>query len=70
MSTLFNCIPEMVARIKSLKHINTIIAVLRFEYLDIFTTFLFSELSTKDYNQIISFDDNDCALSKYKPTAL
>ena len=60
----------MIARINSLKHINTIRAILRFKYLDIFTTFLFLKLSTKNDDLPFPFDDDDCALSKYKPIAL
>ena len=67
MSSPFHCIPEMIAWINSLKHINTIRAILRFTYLDIFTTFLFLELSTKSDNLAFSFDDRECALSKCKP---
>ena len=70
MSQPFNYISQVIAWIHSLKHINTIRAILRFKYLDILTTFLFLELSTKNDNQPFPFDDNDCALSKYKPIAL
>ena len=59
-----------IAWINSLKNINTIRAILRFKYLDIFTVFIFLELSTKNHNLSFPFDDNNCTLSKYKPIAL
>ena len=59
-------LPELIAP----KHINTIRAIARFKYLNIFTTFLLLELSTKNDNLPFAFDNNDCTLSKYKLTVL
>ena len=53
----------MIASINSLKYINNIRAILRLKYFDIFTTFLFLELLTKNDNLPFPFDDNDCDLS-------
>ena len=55
-------LPELIA--------SNILTLLRFKYLDIFTTFLFPELSTKNDSIPFPFDDNDHALSKYKLIAL